>query len=69
MAGVQTLSDRFSVITPVAYHAIRTMARTPSFALQNWNRINECQRRLRIVTIGPGELDGQRYTTSIVDKR
>jgi hypothetical protein len=33
------------------------MARTPSLSLQGWDSVNECECLLRIITIGPGELD------------
>ena len=37
----QTLPDRFRVITTVANHAIRSIARPAAFALQVWNGVNK----------------------------
>ena len=64
----QTLPDRLRVITTVAQHAIRTMAWTSSLSLQGWDGVNECESLLRVVTIGPGELDGQRNSVSVADQ-
>ncbi len=33
------------------------MARSSAFSLQNWDGINKCDGVLRVVTIGPRELD------------
>jgi hypothetical protein len=56
-AGTQTFPDCLCIVTPVAQHAIRTTARTPSPSLQGWDGINECERLLRIITIRPSELN------------
>jgi hypothetical protein len=42
----QTLPDCLRIIAAVAYHTIRTMARTPAFSLQWWDGIDECQSLL-----------------------
>jgi len=57
VAGAQTLADRFRVITAVAYHTIRTMARSSLLTLQQWDGINQCEGLLRVVTIRSRELD------------
>ena len=44
------------------------MARTPPDPLQGWNRINQCKGLLRVVTIGFGELDGQRDSPCVANQ-
>ena len=68
VTGTQTLADCLGVITPVAYHAIGTMARTASLSLQEWDGINQCECSLRIITICPGELNGQRNSAPVADQ-
>ena len=63
----QTLPDRFGIITTVAQHAVRTMARTPALTLHGRNGINQRERLLRVVAVGPSELDGQRDSASIAN--
>ncbi len=41
------------------------MARSSALSLQERDGVNQCEGLLRVVTIGPGELDGQRNSTSI----
>ncbi len=63
----QTLPDCLRVITTVAQHAIRMMARSSSLSLQRWDSINKCECLLRVVTIRAGELDGKWNTTTVAD--
>jgi len=63
----QTLPDCLRVITTVAQYAIRTMARSSSLALQEWDRINKCKCLLRVVAIRAGELDGKWNTATVAD--
>jgi hypothetical protein len=53
------LPDRLGVITAVAQCAIRSMARTPTHALQGRDGINQCEGSLplfaRAVGLGPSE--------------
>jgi hypothetical protein len=65
---MQPLPDRFRVIATVAEHIIRSMAWAPPHALQWRNGINESECLLRVVTIGPRELDGQRNSPSVADQ-
>ena len=64
----QTLPDCLRAITTVAQHAIRTMARSSSLSLQEWDSINECECLLRVVTIRAGELDGEWNTATVADQ-
>lgn len=64
----QALPDCLRVITTVADHAIRAMAWPSSFSLKERNGINKCERLLRIVTIGPGELNGQWNSVPVADQ-
>jgi hypothetical protein len=68
VTGTQTLANCLGVITPVANHAIGTMARTASLSLQEWDGINQCECSLRIITIRSGELDGQRNSAPVADQ-
>jgi hypothetical protein len=68
VAGTQTLPDCRHVITTVSQHAIRTMARSSSLALQGWDGINQCEGLLRVVAIGPGELNGQWNSAFVTDQ-
>ncbi len=68
VAGTQTLADCFGVIAPVAQYAIRTMARSSPLSLQRWYGINQCEGLLRVVRIGPGELNGQRDSPSVANQ-
>jgi hypothetical protein len=63
----QTLPDRLGVIATVATHAIRSATRTTSFSLESWDGVNQRECLLRIITIGPGELDGQRNSVSVAN--
>ena len=38
-----------------------------SLSLQAWDGINQCERLLRIVTIGPGQLNGERNSPCVAD--
>ncbi len=44
------------------------MARTSPSSLQGWDRIHECDSLLRVVTIGPGELNYERNTLSLANQ-
>ena len=57
--GTQTLADCLRIITSVAQHAVRTMAWSSSLSLQERDGVNQRESLLRIVTIGPGELNSQ----------
>jgi len=62
------LPDCLRVITTVTQHAIRPMAWASPLSLQGWDCVNECEGLLRVVTIGPGELDGQRNSAPVADQ-
>ena len=68
MASTQTLPDRFSVITTITEHTIRTMTRASSLSLQGWDGVNYCECLLRVITIGSSELDCQRNAPTITDQ-
>jgi hypothetical protein len=68
MAGEQTLAYCLGVIAPVAQYAIRTMARSSALSLQRWDGIDQRKRFLRVVTIGPGEVNGQRNSASVANQ-
>jgi len=68
VAGKQTFADCLSVIAPVAQYAIRPMARPSSLSLQRWDGINQSEGLLRVVTIGPGELKGQRNSARVANQ-
>jgi len=63
----QTLPDRLGIITTVAQHAVRSMARASVLSLQGRDRINQRERLLRVVAVGSGELDGQRDAASVAN--
>jgi len=44
------------------------MARTAALSLQRWDGINECEGLLRVVTIGPSELNRQRNSASVANQ-
>ena len=44
------------------------MARSSSLSLQGWDGINQCECLLRVVAIGPSELDGQRNSASVANQ-
>ena len=67
LAGTKALTDSLGIITPVAYHGIRTMPRAPSPSLQGRDGINQDECLLRIVTVGAGELDDQWHTLAVAD--
>lgn len=68
VAGTQIFADYLSVIASVAEYAIRPMARSSSLSLQRWDGINERDGLLRVVAIGPGELDGQRNSSPVANQ-
>jgi hypothetical protein len=61
-------SGRGGVIAPVAQDALRAMTRMSSRSLQWWDRINERERLLRVVSVGPRELNGQRNSLSVANQ-
>ena len=44
------------------------MARSSSLSLQDWDSINECEGLLRVVTIGSGQLNGERNPATVADQ-
>jgi len=44
------------------------MARTSSLSLQAWDGVNQCKGLLRVVTVGPGQLNGERNPATIADQ-
>ena len=66
-AGTQTLPDCLRVITAVAQYAVRTMPWASQLSLQAWDGVNQCEGLLRVVTIGSGQLDGERNPATIAD--
>ena len=68
VADKKTLADCFGVIAAVAQYAIRTMARSSPLSLQSWDGINQCEGLQRVVTIGTGELNGQRDSPSVANQ-
>jgi hypothetical protein len=62
------LPDRFSIVTTIAQYAFRTMARTSSLWLQAWGGVNQCKGLLRVVTVGTGQLNGERNPATIADQ-
>ena len=46
-------------------HTIGATARPSLNSLQRWNGVDECQRLLRVIAIGPSELNGQRNAPTI----
>src|SRR5215471_10252894 len=48
VASRQTLPDRFSVITTIAEHTIRTTTQTSSLSLQGWDGVNQRECLLRV---------------------
>jgi hypothetical protein len=68
VAGTQTMADCLGVIATVAQHAIRTMPRSSTLALQGWDGINQWEGLLRVVTIGPSELNSQRNSASVANQ-
>lgn len=44
------------------------MAWTPAQTLQRWDCIDKRERLLRVVTIGPGELDYQRNALTVANQ-
>ena len=67
MPRTQTSPDCRGVITTVVQYAVRTMARSSSLSLQEWDGINECEGLLRVVTIGSGQLNGERNPATVAD--
>jgi len=43
------------------------MARSSPLSLQPWDGVNQCEGVLRIVTIGSGQLDGERNPATVAD--
>ena len=66
--STQTLPDRISVITTVAQYGVRTMPWASALSLQPWDGVNQRKGLLRVVTIGPNELNGQRNSPSVADQ-
>jgi len=67
-ALTQTLPDCLRIITAVAQDAIRTVTWTPARSLQRYYGIDERERLLRVVTVGPGELECERNTLTVADQ-
>jgi hypothetical protein len=61
----QTLPDGLRVIATVAQYAVRTMPWASSLSLQGWDGVNQCEGLLRVVTIGSGQLNGERNSPCV----
>ena len=44
------------------------MARSSSISLQAWDSVNQCEGLLRVVTIGPGQLNGERNPLTVANQ-
>ena len=44
------------------------MARSSSLSLQPWDGVNQCEGLLRVVTIGSGQLNGERNPATVADQ-
>ena len=49
-------------------YAVRTMPWTSPLSLQAWDGINQCERLLRVVTIGSGQLNSERNPATVADQ-
>ena len=67
MADTKALPDSLRVITPVAYHAIRTMPWASAHSLQGWKGVDEYECSRRIVSVGAGKLDDQWHALTVAD--
>jgi len=43
------------------------MAWVSPLSLQGWDSVDECEGLLRVITIGPCELNGQRNSAPVAD--
>jgi hypothetical protein len=62
------LPDGLRVIATVAQYAVRTMPWASSLSLQGWDGVNQCEGLLRVVTIGSGQLNGERNSPCVADQ-
>jgi hypothetical protein len=44
------------------------MARSSSLSLQAWDGVNQCEGLLRVITVGPSELNGERNPATVADQ-
>jgi hypothetical protein len=57
-------------LTPRRNHGrpVRTMPWMSPLSLQAWDGVNQCERLLRIVTIGSGQLNSERNPATVADQ-
>jgi hypothetical protein len=52
----------------VAQYAVRTMPWASPLSLQAWDGVNQCKGLLRVVAVGPSELNGEWNSPSVANQ-
>src|SRR5262245_602690 len=67
MPRLQPTPNRGRIVTAIAKHAIRSLARSPTFALQPGNRIDQPHGFLRVVPVRAGQANRERHAPAVAE--
>ena len=68
VADPKTAPDCLRVVCTVAQQAVGTATRASSLSLKCWNRIDERQRFLRIMSVGTGQAKRERHALAVANQ-
>ena len=66
--GSQSVADRRRIVAAIPEHTVWPPSRSPPFAVQLWNRIDQRQSFLRVVAIRAGETYGERHASPVANQ-
>jgi hypothetical protein len=64
----ETAPNRRRIVAAITKHTARTPPRSPAFALERGNRINQWQGFLRVIPVRAGEADGEGHAPPVADQ-
>ena len=68
MPRPQSAPNRLGIVAAIAQHTVRPPPRSPPFALEWGNRINQRQGFLRVVPVGTGQAERERHATAVANQ-
>ena len=68
VTGPQTASNGGRVVTAIPEHTVWPLPRSPAFAVQRGNRIDQRQGFLRVVPVRAGQANRERHSPPIADQ-
>jgi hypothetical protein len=68
MPRPQSAPNRLGIVAAIAQHTVRPPPRSPPFALEWGNRINQRQGFLRVVPVGTGQAERERHAPAVANQ-